>query len=368
MDHDRTSIVGDVYEQVFADEAHYLVVAVGPRKGYHVEVGFTPRIIGRSRDADVDLRDPGISGLHCRVRREAVNILVEDLRSTNGTYIDGQRVAGTGRLPPGSVLQVGGTVLRHEILGREEVAREEQLERELRRAAAYVRFLIPEPISEGPVRTSWRFVPSAHLGGDAFGYHRLGDDLFAVYLLDVCGHGVGAALHSVAVLNALSRQSLRGVSFRDPGAVLGALNEAFPMENHAEMYFTIFYGVYSTGDRRLAYASAGHPPGLLVPREGGGVRELAGRGFPAGMLPGASYRTETVRIPPGSRLYLASDGAFEIRTERGRELLLDEFRELVAAGPRGDLPEPERIEGEIRARMAGDEFEDDFSLLVLEFS
>jgi len=77
------------------------------------------------------------------------------------------------------------------------------LANDLATAAGYVRSLLPPPQERGGVRADWRFIPSASLGGDAFGYHDLDADHFAVYLLDVCGHGVGAALLSVSALNAI---------------------------------------------------------------------------------------------------------------------------------------------------------------------
>ena len=134
---------------------------------------------------------------------------------------------------------------------------------EMSEAADYVRSLLPPP-HEGSIRTAWRFIPSQQLGGDAFGYDWLDDENFAMYLLDVCGHGVGAALLSISVMNVLRSNSLPGVDMREPSAVLAALNERFPMENHNNMYFTMWYGVYNKKQRRLAYASGGHPPAVLV--------------------------------------------------------------------------------------------------------
>ena len=95
---------------------------------------------------------------------------------------------------------------------------QKQLADEVAQAAKYVCSLLPAPIQTGPVRVDWRFVPSTQLGGDSFGYHWLDDEHFAVYLLDVSGHGVGASLLSVSALNVLRSQSLPNTDFRDPGA------------------------------------------------------------------------------------------------------------------------------------------------------
>ena len=112
---------------------------------------------------------------------------------------------------------------------------------------------------DGPVRVDWRFVPSTQLGGDSFGYHWIDGDHFAVYLLDVSGHGVGASLLSVSALNVLRSQSLHNTDFRDPAQVLERLNATFKMEQQDNRYFTIWYGVYSKSappDLRQRRASA----------------------------------------------------------------------------------------------------------------
>ena len=63
-------------------------------------------------------------------------------------------------------------------------------------------------LAQQPLQVDWHYQPSTELGGDAFGYHWIDDEHFALYLLDVCGHGVGAAMHGVAVLGSLRQQTL----------------------------------------------------------------------------------------------------------------------------------------------------------------
>ncbi len=116
---------------------------------------------------------------------------------------------------------------------------ERRLAGEIKQAARYVRELLPEKLKKGPVRTDWRFVPSAELGGDSFGYHWLDDDNLAMFLLDVSGHGVGSALLSVSAMNALRSQALPQADFRKPDQVLGALNNAFQMDQQNGLFFTI---------------------------------------------------------------------------------------------------------------------------------
>ena len=92
----------------------------------------------------------------------------------------------------------------------------DSLNQELTEAAEYVRSILPAPISTGKIRIDWKFVPSTSLGGDAFGYYWLDEDHLVITLIDVSGHGVGAALLSVSVMNALRSQSLPNIDFKDP--------------------------------------------------------------------------------------------------------------------------------------------------------
>jgi sigma-B regulation protein RsbU (phosphoserine phosphatase) len=84
---------------------------------------------------------------------------------------------------------------------------QKRLEEELSEASRYVVSTLPPPMRE-PFEISWAYDPSTELGGDSFEYHWIDDSHFAIYLLDVCGHGVGAALLEVAASNVIRSGSL----------------------------------------------------------------------------------------------------------------------------------------------------------------
>ena len=65
------------------------------------------------------------------------------------------------------------------------------------------------------------------------------------------------------ILQVLRSRGL-GVDYQQPQAVLEALNGLFAMEEHDYQYFTIWYGVYEPARQELVFASAGHPPALLL--------------------------------------------------------------------------------------------------------
>jgi sigma-B regulation protein RsbU (phosphoserine phosphatase) len=249
------------------------------------------------------------------------------------------------------------------------VKSQKHLATELAEAAGYVRSLLPAALT-GPVETEWCFQPSEQLGGDAFGYHWIDPDYLAIYLLDVCGHGVGAALLSVSVLNTIRAEGLAGVDFRRASEVLTGLNRAFRMEHQNNLFFSIWYGVYQRSLRQLRFAGGGHPPGLLLaPATSGEIvpRCLRTEAPAVGCLEQARYTDTVEQVLPGSRLLVFSDGAFEIFQERERVGTWQEFVAEFHDAQVQQLRPRQRYDRALELRKATC-LEDDFSFLELRFS
>jgi sigma-B regulation protein RsbU (phosphoserine phosphatase) len=246
---------------------------------------------------------------------------------------------------------------------------EAALRAELAEAAEYVKSLLPSPVNE-PLSIKSKFISSQQLGGDCFDYYWLDQDHLAIYLLDVSGHGLGPALLSVSVLNVLRSRSLN-TNFYQPNAVLDALNEAFQMEKQRNMYFTIWYGVYNRVTRKLVYASAGHPPAVLLSNintPSPQVQHLrTPGGLPIGMFPNVKYANAECQVEPGSTLYIYSDGIYEIKQPDGTIWSFDHFIEWLAESRRPDTLSLQHILDDLRALGSKDTFEDDVSLLQVTF-
>jgi len=242
----------------------------------------------------------------------------------------------------------------------------EQLHLDLAEAAGYLRSQLPAPISR-PFAVDWRFVPSMALGGDALGYHWVDPDHFALYLLDVCGHGIGPSLMSVAVLHLLQAASLRDVDFRDPRQVLAALNDRYQMKGDNDLYFTLWYGVYRPAIRQLDYACGGHPPAVMVDASSQRVQLLKAQGPAVGVMPAAAFARGTVEVPNGSQLYVFSDGAFEVERPDGSMMLLEDLVEFVRRpANRGPCDLDMLFQHLLQAR-GGAALEDDFSIIRCAF-
>ncbi len=187
------------------------------------------------------------------------------------------------------------------------------LEAELTEASDYVKSLLPISL-EGTVNITAEFIPSSKLGGDCYDFYWLDADHLAIYLIDTSGHGVGSALLSISILNLLRSQSFGKEKFYEPSVIMTELNHAFQMSQHSGRYFTMWYGVYKRSQRKLIYANAGHPQGLLIAgdRTNPRITELPSLDMPIGFFPDVEYTSSELSIEPDSKLYIFSDGIFEV--------------------------------------------------------
>jgi len=238
---------------------------------------------------------------------------------------------------------------------------------QLTQAADYVLSLIPPPIRTGSIRTDWRLIPSSQLGGDSFGYHWIDKDHFAMYLLDVSGHGVGPALLSVSVLNVLRSQSLPDADFRIPAQVFQALNGAFPMEKHGGLYFTAWYGVFNKARRELRYAGGGHPPALILTAEGRAAN-VPVSGPPLGCDPDAAYEDSVLKVIPAAELCVFSDGCYEVQRPDGSMWRREDFEAILIRSFANGVSDLDALYSHVRKIGDREVLEDDFSILKVSFA
>lgn len=367
---DRTTIYrrDDTLTVGSRDEfGHYLVVIGGTGLGRRLRLDSTPVIIGRDPHCQLVLASPDVSRRHCQAELKNGEVYVSDLNSTNGVYVDGTRIGGMTGLPDGSILEVGQQVLKYERRNAREVLEALELDRDLEKARNYVLSLLPPALSTGAVQTEWFIVPSAKVGGDAFGFGEIDDDRFMIFLFDVSGHGIGAAMLSVSIINLLRQRALPGTDFGKPSEVLTRLNEMFQMENHNGMFFTIWYGVYNTKDRSLVYGSAGHHPAYLVTPGRDAAIPLTTTGPLMGAMEEFAFEEARTEIPKGASLHVFSDGVFEIEDRTGTQLGLSDLLPLLNQAAVEGRSEPQRIYQSVRERSRPGPLDDDFSYLVVKY-
>ena len=149
------------------------------------------------------------------------------------------------------------------------------------------------------------------------------------------------------------------------------MNNAFLMEKHNEMYFTIWYGVYNKTSRELNYSGAGHPPALLIsgPCDAPtGCQQLESQGPMNGAVEDLPYDALTLTVEPGSRLYLYSDGICELHRPDGSMWPFSEFVAAMSAPLALSESAIDRIHTTGRRVQADSPFLDDFSILEVMFN
>jgi sigma-B regulation protein RsbU (phosphoserine phosphatase) len=219
-----------------------------------------------------------------------------------------------------------------------------RMSRDLEAAAKVQQSLLPtsEP-DTSRVRFAWSYLPCDELAGDFLNVFALDARHIAVYVVDVSGHGVASSLLSVTIGRTLTRQvSASSLLVREgnakdasrivpPAEVARELNRRFPMEEQNGLYFTMVYGVLDLDTLDFRFVSAGHVPLVHVPR-GGPPKLVEEDGMAIGWVDDVQYDDNVVKLQPGDRLYLYSDGVPEAMNEDLKQFTMNQMLEIIELG------------------------------------
>ena len=246
-----------------------------------------------------------------------------------------------------------------------------RMKADLDAAARIQQALIPEkPQLCAGATAAWVFRPCTEVGGDIFDVVPLDDGHIGMYLVDVSGHGVPAALLSVTVSRLLSHSATEsvlrsGAPLAAPRDVVNALNRRFQMDGTGQ-YFTFLYASLDVAARRLTFVSAGHPGPLHV-RKNGECRHLRQESFAVGWFPQMDLQEQTVELESGDRVYFLSDGVIEEPNAEGDMFEMQRVIRLLQSA--SDLPLRVTLDElllELQNWNGGAPFADDVSILALE--
>jgi len=149
--------------------------------------------------------------------------------------------------------------------------------------------------------------PSREVGGDYYDILCLPGDRFGINVADVSGKGLPSAMMAATLQGAFAAVALGAPDLEE---LFRRVNDLLCDRTLPDMYATLFYGVLnSTG--RFAYASAGHPPSLIVRAATGTIERLENANFPIGLFSGAPFASDSVKLEPGDSLVIYSDGITE---------------------------------------------------------
>ncbi len=253
-----------------------------------------------------------------------------------------------------------------------------RMKRDLEAAARVQQALLPASLpATDRARFAWHYQPCDELAGDSLNLFKIDSRFVCMYVLDVSGHGVPAALLSVAVTRSLTptvdASSLVTEASDEQGAsdiqlseLACRLNAIYPMKSNASHYFTLVFGILDTHTGGFRFVAAGHP-GPIVVRPGEPPALVDVPGFPIGIVPEADFEETCIELRPGDRMYLHSDGINEEMNKSSEQFGRERLASVLGKCAEQSLEESlESVVNEITSWRGDNNFTDDVSILGVE--
>jgi serine phosphatase RsbU (regulator of sigma subunit) len=206
--------------------------------------------------------------------------------------------------------------------------------------------------------------PAEQTGGDCYDWLVLPDGRVAVFLADVSGHGIGAAMVT-ANCHAYVRASVAW--HEDQCAAMNHLNRLLADDLPVERFVTFAAATLDANQHRVELLSAGHGPLLLYKAEKHAVIEYRAQGIPLGVMPETSYgQPHDIRMAPGDMLVLVTDGITEWASANGEMFGLNRLKAFILDHV-GLAPNPliEKLHQEVIGFASGTAQLDDLTVVVL---
>lgn len=305
-----------------------------------------------------------LAGVHWYMR-QSFRPLNSVIRSLNALSAGRTDIAATVPARDDEIGRLAGTfeTFRQGIEAR---ARLSRLQQELDVAARIQRQSLPTAFPERPgLGFAARMQAAREVGGDFYDLFALPDGRIACVIADVSGKGVGAALFMAAARTVIRTTAALAP---DPSDCVRRSNDHLAADNAAAMFVSVFYAVLDPASGEVRYCNAGHNPPAVIDAQGG-VRLLPAAGQPAlGVFDGLDFEVRDLRLAPGERLFLYTDGITEAMNA-GREAFGEpRLREALAdsAGAPADSI-VERVLEAVTAFARGAEQSDDITCLVIAY-
>ena len=221
------------------------------------------------------------------------------------------------------------------------------------------------------LKFSHRYISAAAVGGDFFDIFAITDTTAGVFICDVMGHGMRAALIT-AIMRGLIEELMPVAA--DAGRFLTEINRslrAILRRTREPFLATAFYGVADAAAGELRFASAGHPSPFRLQRDVNEVHPLKDydpRHGPAlGLFERTDYPTSRCPLAPGDLIFLFTDGIYEATNAAGEEFGQERLLEVTRRGIRAPVEMLfSELLAEAQAFSGNSEFEDDVCLVAVE--
>ena len=238
------------------------------------------------------------------------------------------------------------------------------LQHDLRIATRVQRSFLPgERLDAGGAHIHATMHTAKEVGGDFYDFFPLDQDRIGIVIGDVVGKGVPASLF-MAVTRTVIRATARYLE-DGPGKCLEMVNETLTDASRADVFVTVFYGIFDRRDGRLRYSNGGHNPPVLVAPGQAELLPLTG-GVALAMFDGLTYGDGEVTVPPSGKLFLYTDGVPESTNVHEEEFGYDRMREnLLSSADRSPSDTIETMLRRVEAFAGAAPQFDDIAMLVL---
>lgn len=332
--------------------------------------------LGRTEESDINSSEGGLSKAHAQFARNGETVVVMDLGSTNKTIVNGKTLTPQQpyTLANNDLIQAGALFFRFLQTGIvSETNEKARMQAELQSAREVQARVLPEraEATYGTVRVAGRYRSATECGGDWWWHWGGGDKAFLI-IGDVTGHGAGAAMITSAARSAVS--TLEHDETVTIEKVYDTLTRALRTCSSGDIVMSAFLVEYATRSGVLRYINASHVPSVLFPP---GAQDLSNIEIvdckaspPLGSEKGVMSAGE-IRVVPGARLVLLTDGITERKNASGKLIRDKEFYKMMMSvhlssqGELGQFLDQLMAQSDLAAEDA--ELADDITIAAMDF-
>lgn len=178
------------------------------------------------------------------------------------------------------------------------------------------------------------YLPMETIGGDLYDVHQISENKWGIVILDVCGHGVPAAL--ITTMAKISFNANSKKYFKASEVIAAVNNELCEAIQDVGDYFTAFYCIIDTNTHTIDYVNAAHND-LYILRSDMTLETMVQTGPVVGVIKNLEYPSETIDFSIGDRLVMYTDGVIEARNEHRELYDSDRLKEMIIANKDKDL-------------------------------
>ena len=286
------------------------------------------------------LRLINLNSRFCSVPQVVISNNCEELRAVSPPVINKRTTLLPSPVDPKQLLIKASAAIRDHRAGRDsahkvsnvhaknaelrEITR--RFKKDLEEAEKVQASILPTklPAADG-VKIAATYIPLDGVGGDMYDVWKLQDGRIGVFIGDVTGHGLPAAL-----IGALTKMALTFSTQDQPHKALAGINGALCPLIPDERFVTAVMGFYDAKSGVLQVGRAGHPPAMLYRASTGTIEELLAKGPPLGFTDVGMFSPFEIVMEPGDKVLFYTDGLTECSNMEGRMINTDGLKVLFA--------------------------------------